>query len=387
MRRNSSPAGRGATRSWLGGDVRRPCGFDSRGMHGSTCVWRCCVRFGKIVALSSRMKDLAQTSEPPVVISACLIARDEERVIGRCLDSIRSVCDEVCVIDTGSTDRTPQIARSLGAKVVRFIGCNDAKGRIVDFALARNKSLDLAGGSWVLWIDADEVLEPSSIPYICRHVSRDSASGVRVWLRSGGAHWPAVRLFRRANKHRFHGIVHEWVKVSGRICTDARIVIRNLPDKRGKESAAERDLRLCSRALEGNATDARMLLYMARALQKVGEYNRAIGFYFRYLEFERRSRAGRHFVMLNVAVCHLLSRRWGDAAAVAQRAVAIDERIAESHCVLGDAYLALAKYKAAERSYRRAIRCVPPPVSYPLFVNNYFYQGYPKRRLRFLAGR
>ncbi|MDL2273042.1 glycosyltransferase [Oscillospiraceae bacterium OttesenSCG-928-G22] len=84
-------------------------------------------------------------------ISACLITKNEESCIARCLNSIKGLVDEIIINDTGSTDRTVEIARSLGAEVfeTEWVG---------DFAEARNKALDRATGDWVLNIDADEYL-------------------------------------------------------------------------------------------------------------------------------------------------------------------------------------------------------------------------------------
>ena len=70
-------------------------------------------------------------------ISACLIVRDEARVLRRCLESIQGAYDQLCIVDTGSVDDTPKIAKEFGAKFKRFTACNDADGRMADFARAR----------------------------------------------------------------------------------------------------------------------------------------------------------------------------------------------------------------------------------------------------------
>jgi hypothetical protein len=84
-------------------------------------------------------------------ISACVIARDEEERLPACLESVR-FCDEVVLVDGGSRDRTREIARAAGARVVE----NEWPG----FAAQRNVALDHAGGDWVLEIDADERVSP-----------------------------------------------------------------------------------------------------------------------------------------------------------------------------------------------------------------------------------
>lgn len=88
-------------------------------------------------------------------LSLCLIARNEERFLGDCLASAAGLVDEVILVDTGSTDRTVDIARAAGARVVKF-AWND------DFAAARNFGLGHARGSHILVLDADERLGPGA---------------------------------------------------------------------------------------------------------------------------------------------------------------------------------------------------------------------------------
>ena len=82
-------------------------------------------------------------------ISACVIAKNEERNLPRWLASMRVFVDEMIVVDTGSTDATVEIARAGGAEVYHFDWIND-------FAAAKNFALDRASGDWVVFTDADE---------------------------------------------------------------------------------------------------------------------------------------------------------------------------------------------------------------------------------------
>ncbi len=89
-------------------------------------------------------------------MSACLIVRNEEEHLPRCLTSLQGLADEIVVIDTGSTDRTVEIAESFGARVWHEPWQND-------FSLHRNQSLDRATGKWLLVIDADEELVDTDV--------------------------------------------------------------------------------------------------------------------------------------------------------------------------------------------------------------------------------
>ena len=86
-------------------------------------------------------------------ISLCMIVRDEEEKLPRCLDNVAGLVDEIVLVDTGSSDRTVEIAKEYGARTAFFEWCDD-------FAAARNESLKLATGDWILWLDADDILEP-----------------------------------------------------------------------------------------------------------------------------------------------------------------------------------------------------------------------------------
>lgn len=93
------------------------------------------------------------------LISLCMIVKNEVLLLPRCLESIKGLADEIIVIDTGSTDRTKEIAQQYHAMVYDFQW-------ISDFAAARNESIRHATGKWILWMDADEYWDPMDVPGI-----------------------------------------------------------------------------------------------------------------------------------------------------------------------------------------------------------------------------
>lgn len=152
------------------------------------------------------------------VISALIIAKNEEANIRECLESIRWIKD-IVVVDAGSVDKTVAVAR----KVTRKVYVKRWKG----FGPARNFALSKCTGEWVLWIDADERVTPKLAEEIQRVVDRNDPSvhGYSVprrayflgkWIRHCG--WypgRTVRLFRRASGSFSHHQVHERLIVSG----------------------------------------------------------------------------------------------------------------------------------------------------------------------------
>jgi glycosyltransferase involved in cell wall biosynthesis len=316
------------------------------------------------------------------LLTACIIARDEAKVISRCLSSIQEACDEFCLVDTGSVDGTAAIGKQFQAKVKVFTQCNDASGRIADFALARNACLAMATGKWILSIDADEVLQQRSVPFLRKQAQLDGADAVNVILRSGASSWPVVRLFKNAEQHRYHGRIHEWLSAEGEVITDSRIIIKNRPFKKGKESSIDRDLRLCGAEVKRVPDDTRMIFYFARALRRAGRYDEAIEHFKRYLVLEQNFIPGRYYAAHGIAVSYLLSKRLRAAIKAGQSALNHSSHPAETHCLLGDAYSALGNARKAIAAYQCALACGRPPADYPLFVDPSYYSTYPMTQLR-----
>lgn len=160
------------------------------------------------------LRSVGGTPDPNVgiTLSACLIVKNESKNLDRCLKSLKAVCDEIVVVDTGSTDDTIKIAEKHGAKIGHFPWCDD-------FAAARNVSLDLATSHWALWIDADEELDAGSINAVREGLIRPQFGGyfVRIvnYVSEDGTanqyvHSP-VRIFQRRPEIRFVGRIHEQV--------------------------------------------------------------------------------------------------------------------------------------------------------------------------------
>jgi Flp pilus assembly protein TadD len=165
-------------------------------------------------------------------LSLAMIVKNEAEHLGHCLDSVRGLVDEIIVVDTGSSDGTPALARGRGASVHAFPW-------VGDFSAARNESLAHATGDWVLVLDADEAVDAADHARIREACRRQGAAAFRLPIRSylpdgaftlmdtqaranpGGyregadfAHCgdtSAVRLFRREPWARFRCRIHEMV--------------------------------------------------------------------------------------------------------------------------------------------------------------------------------
>jgi GT2 family glycosyltransferase len=150
------------------------------------------------------------TPGPRPTLALCLMVRNEERFLDGCLESVKGLVNEVCVLDTGSTDGTLEIARKHGATLGHFPW-------IDDFAAARNASLALVKSDWVLMLDADERLEPDA-KRIVELAIRDPDQlaywvGIKSWYGTEAGQRFEIsksqRLFRNVPEARFDGALHE----------------------------------------------------------------------------------------------------------------------------------------------------------------------------------
>ncbi len=177
--------------------------------------------------------NILPNSEKQQTISLCMIVKDEAQHLARCLGSAKPVVDEIIIKDTGSTDRTRDIAKVFGAKVYDFNWTGD-------FSAARNDSLSKASGDWILVLDADEVISPIDYENLADAVKRGNSEPVAYaittrnyvkpvnvpgWVANDGKYreeeagtgwYPStkIRLFTNNPAMRFEGRVHELVEPS-----------------------------------------------------------------------------------------------------------------------------------------------------------------------------
>jgi glycosyltransferase involved in cell wall biosynthesis len=140
-------------------------------------------------------------------VSAALIVRDESAFIADCLGSLVGNVDEIVIVDTGSRDRTIEIARQYPIKLHHFQWCDD-------FSAARNYAIDHASGDWILYIDADERLEIPDRDAFARSISDRGKVAWRLRLhpRVGWTAYAELRLFRNDPRIRFEGVIHERIQ-------------------------------------------------------------------------------------------------------------------------------------------------------------------------------
>ena len=152
-----------------------------------------------------------------IKISACVITKNEETNINQWLNNVRALADEIVVVDTGSADRTVELAKTGGARVYHFVWCDD-------FAAAKNFALEQATGEWIIFLDADEYFTANSLENVRRAIQRFHANRKILGLACRLFNLDKdrnnmvvnsilqIRIFRNLKALRYVGKVHEAIK-------------------------------------------------------------------------------------------------------------------------------------------------------------------------------
>lgn len=352
-------------------------------------------------------------------ISLCMIVRDEEETLPRCINSVKPILSEIVVVDTGSSDGTVTVARSLGAKVL-------SRQWDDDFSAARNLSLRNASQKWILVLDADELVERADLPEIaalCRSsefkafefVTRNyvSQSHWSNWVPNDGrlpeaSHYPGwfpsrkVRLFMNAERVRYSGEIHELIEPSlkelGWWIEPAQIPVHHFAERSPERLLEKKDLyRKCAEKKVLRApSDAKAFYEHGVHCSETDLYARAVEAFSealklapdfslrhpgltnihahlsanliklsRYQEALSRIDEGLHDSPENCDLLHLRGisliglGQMKEAIASLERAVELNPRFSKGWETLGVAHHRAGDHEGAARSLRRALKLNP----------------------------
>jgi glycosyltransferase involved in cell wall biosynthesis len=218
----------------------------------------------------------------PDALSLCMIVKNEERNLPRCLDSIQGLTSDLIIVDTGSTDATRDIAASYGADVIPF------DFTTVDFAAARNHAISRARGQWILVLDADEALAPESAPKIGKLIALGENAGyfLERHNHSSDSDNPVtdyvVRLFPNRPNYRYRGRVHEIIDRSilsggGRLHqTDIRIDHSFSSDRQARHRKNHWYIEILKEEIAADPSDDSRLDFLAAEYHQLEMFDEAI---------------------------------------------------------------------------------------------------------------
>jgi len=214
-------------------------------------------------------------------ISLCMMVKNEERNLARCLDSVRDLTSDFIIVDTGSTDQTPCIAAQYGAKVIPF------DFTTIDFAAARNAALDRAHGRWILMLDADEVLEHDGTPKIEKLIAGGENAGYFLERHNHASDSQSpftdyvVRLFPNRPNYRYRGRVHEIIDAAilsggGRLIkTDIRVDHSFSSDREARRRKNHWYIEILKEEIAADPSDDSRLDFLAAEYHQLEMYDEA----------------------------------------------------------------------------------------------------------------
>jgi glycosyltransferase involved in cell wall biosynthesis/MoaA/NifB/PqqE/SkfB family radical SAM enzyme len=300
-------------------------------------------------------KEIGKSKDKKNTVSLCMIVKNEEEHLAKCLRSVKPVVDEMIIVDTGSTDRTKDVARIFGAKVYTYEWADN-------FAEARNFSISKACGSWTFHLDADEVISFADYD-VFRKLARLPASkqvaflfGTRNytmdvnrvgWTPNDGKYekeecgtgWTLsdkVRLFRRDRRIRFDYPVHELAepslkkaKVALKRCT---IPIHHYGtlNKGKSEDKSEVYYRIGLKKLDEMGDDTvalPALREMAIQAEILGKHDKAVELWERFIAIEPH--VPEAFINMGIAYCSL--GKFEDVLETAKKAMKLAPDMKEAH--------------------------------------------------------
>lgn len=280
-----------------------------------------------------------------------MIVRDEEATLARCLSCVEKFADEIIVVDTGSTDKTVEIAKKFTPHIHFFEWCDD-------FSLARNYSFSMASCDLVMWLDADDVITEENclkIAALKDEMSDYDMAFLKYAALSDGDEplfvYYRERIFKRSLNVTWQGPVHEVVSPFGRIKYSDAVIFH----KKVKSNPPLRNLSIYQKQIAcGISLDERQKFYYGRELFFNKMYRESIAVLEDFLSgngwVENKIEACRQLFLAYIAI--------GEndrALSSLLRAFTFSSPRAQDLCTLGEYSMRRDDYRSAEFWYKAAL--------------------------------
>lgn len=302
-----------------------------------------------------------------ISISLCMIVKNEQEVLRRCLESFKSVVDEIIIVDTGSNDNTICIAKEYTDKVYNF-------NWVDDFSKARNYSFSKATKDYILWIDADELIYEEDLnKFIDLKNNLESNYDTVTMITNmstdnkDGLMFKRHRLVKKSKDYKWVGFIHEYIDVSG-ITYDSDIKIYHQKIK----SSGNRNLGIYKDRLEkGEKLSTRDICYYGKELYYNGYYNECLKLLNEFLEIGGWAE-DEVDAICKIAECHMLNQEYHKAREKLFKAFDILDPRAEVIYRIALTYQLTNKYKEAIYWYESILNLNKPLDSYGFITSDYW---------------
>lgn len=302
------------------------------------------------------------------MLSVCIITKNEEKNITRCLQCLKPYAFEIVVVDTGSTDRTKEIALQYTDKVYDFAWCND-------FAGARNFAIGKATKPYIMIIDSDEFLEPVDVGYLFRMIKQHSDEIGRIHIKNITTYngqkcekWEWVSRIFPKEKFHYEGRIHEQVTAidgSDYKTYQAPVVIEHTgydltPEERKQK--AKRNFTLLIQELEHmeqepeNEQIPYILYQLGKSCYMAEEYEKACEYFSRGLSFDLNPKLEYVIDMVETYGYALLNSGQAEAALFFENIYEEFGNSADFQFLMGLIYMNNACFQQAVKEFLKATR-------------------------------
>jgi tetratricopeptide (TPR) repeat protein len=294
-------------------------------------------------------------------LSLAMIVRDEEALLPRLLQSARTFCDQMVVVDTGSSDRTVEIARAAGAQVEHFAW-------IDDFGAARNYAFSLCTGDWIIWLDADDSLSEQSQRILFEWKSTFLASTDKDMIClpyvNQAARTMRERLVRRSANFRWHYPIHEVIPVPSKgalMLSDVEVMHAPSASLAGRKEG--RNLRILEK-WSRTSNEGYMLFYYGLELLDNQRFDEAVEAIKRFLAQERGDdkHGARYWSTVRLADALKILGRFQEGIEYCGNAITLAPSRGEAYTMMGLILVDQRRWEAAFAAFAAAACLVPPNV-------------------------
>ncbi|QPQ37332.1 glycosyltransferase family 2 protein [Lysinibacillus sp. JNUCC-52] len=293
-------------------------------------------------------------------VSLCMIVKNEEQVLARCLSSVQQLVDEIIIVDTGSSDRTKDIAGQFTNHVYEFAWEDD-------FSKARNYSFSKATKDYILWLDADDILQESErqrFLSLTKELSSKEVDSVMMdyhlaFDQNGEPTYSLKRnrLVKRSCNFTWVGAVHEYLAVHGNII-QPNIAITHRKEK----PYTDRNIKIYKqREVLGKEFSARDLFYYGNELKDHAMYEEAIEKYKQFLLTKQGWIEDEIAACLHIADCYEILYDPDKQLQFLFKTLAYCMPRPEGCCRLGARFLVDEQYEQAIYWYEQAINVKNQP--------------------------
>ena len=285
-----------------------------------------------------------------------MIVKNEEKVLKRVLDCAKEFADEIIVVDTGSTDKTKEIAKQFTDKVFDFKWCND-------FSKARNFSFSKATCDYQMWLDADDFITQENIEKIKKLKEKKTTTDVYMMKYCVGFYdgnsvpyltYYRERLLKRQDNFQWGGFVHEAITPRGRI----EYLDIEIEHHKEKKDDPLRNLKLYRYAKRHNVVfSPREIYYYSRELFYAGYISSCIKYLTHFLKLKDVYPPDNYGAHILLADCYMIKKQANKSITILLKCLKKHTPTSEICCKLGKIYEITNEKERAIFWYKSALSC------------------------------